>query len=101
MTGNPQLASAFWVFDISWPFYAYYGTDGEVKGYSCRLTLSLMNAEDHKTAEKYTYTNVLEDTIYDWHDGIAEADIPEFYELEELDAAGLAAFDKKVRAYFK
>ena len=96
LTGNPQLASYFWVFDFSWPFHGVYGTDFSVKGYDCAFRLSLVDAKDHHTIAEFSYTNELGNTIYEWHDGIALADIPSTYSLDEEK---LDAFAKKVNEY--
>ena len=98
LTGNPQLASSFWVFDVSFPFYAYYGTQKEVKGYNCKVSLTLINAADHKKAAEFTYTNTLEDTIYDWEDGVAQADLPSVYDMDEKS---LTSFLNKVTKYIQ
>ena len=96
LTGNPQLASSFWVFDVSFPFYAYYGEHKEVKGYNCKVSLTVLNASDHNKAAEFTYTNVLEDTIYDWDDGVAQADLPSVYDMDEKS---LTSFLNKVTKY--
>ncbi len=96
LTGNPQLASSFWVLDVSYPFRGYYGEQGEVKGYNCQLTLTVLNASDHRTVAEFTSLRKLEDTIYDWEDGIAQAEWPDPYEFSERETG---AFLRSVRAY--
>ena len=53
-------------------------------------------AKDHHTIAEFSYTNELGNTIYEWHDGIALADIPSTYSLVEDK---LDAFAKKVNEY--
>lgn len=77
ITGNPQLASSFWVFDLQYPFYALYGREEpHVKGYNCSLTMTSMDAATHSVIATDTRTNKLANTIYEWHNWIAKADIP-------------------------
>ena len=51
---------------------------------------------DHKKAAEFTYTNVLGETIYDWDDGVAQADLPSVYDMDE---ASLTAFLNKITKY--
>ncbi len=78
-TGNPQLASVFLVFDIQYPFYAKYGTEGDVRGFNCTLTLTVQDASTHKSIAKFSASEKLGNTIYSWSDGISHADVPDIY----------------------
>ena len=78
-TGNPDLASSFWVFEITYPFYAWYGSSGrrrEVRGFNCNSSMTVYNAKNHASVAKLTDQSRLARTIYSWHDGIAEASVP-------------------------
>ena len=92
-TGNPNLASAFLVFDITYPFRGYYGSSMEdaVKGYNCKLTMTLTESPAGKAVSELSQTNVLGDTIYEWDNYIAKADAPVLYETE-----GFEGFMKKL-----
>ena len=76
LTGNPQLASSFWIIQLKYPFYARYGSEGEVKGYNCSLTVTVQDAVSHQKIGEISATEQLGDTIYSWNDWIAKADIP-------------------------
>ena len=76
LTGNPQLASSFWIIQLKYPFYARYGTEGEVKGYNCSLTVTVQDAVSHQKIGEISAKEQLEDTIYSWSNWIAKADIP-------------------------
>ena len=78
ITGNPQLASTFWVFDLKFPFYSYYGTNREIKGYHCTVTLTVMGASDHKKIASFSCQSILPDSISKSivNNGIAHANIP-------------------------
>lgn len=91
-TGNPQLASEFWVYDIQYPFYALYGSDGAVKGYNCTATLTVVDAAAKNTLASITGTEILGDTISSWHDWKALADPPALGEN-----AGFESFAGTVR----
>ena len=95
-TGNPQLASSFWVFKVSYPYYARYGTEGEVKGYNCVMTLTVIDAANHKKVAEFSYTSELGDTIFDWENGIAQAELPELYDLDEQE---IETFRNKLQKY--
>ena len=78
-TGNPDLASSFWVFEITYPFYAWYGSSGrrrEVRGFNCNSSMTVYDAKNHQSTAKVNSQSRLARTIYSWHDGIAEADVP-------------------------
>lgn len=96
LTGNPQLASSFWVFDLTYPFYSWYGNK-EVRGFDCLMTLTAQAASTGKAAGKAIGSvqkrNRLPNTIYSWHDWIAEADVPDLQE-----ASGYSAFVGKIRS---
>ena len=95
-TGNPQLASSFWVFKVSYPYYARYGTEGEVKGYNCVMTLTVIDAASHKKVAEFSYTSELGDTIFEWENGIAQAELPELYDLDEQE---IETFRNKLQKY--
>ena len=76
LTGNPQLASSFWIIQLKYPFYARYGTEGEVKGYNCSLTVTVQDAVSHQKIGEISAKEQLGDTIYSWSNWIAKADIP-------------------------
>ena len=85
-TGNPHLASSFWVFDVSYPFYNWYGSNGqkEVKGYDLNLSLKVVDAEGKKTLAEVKYTDRLESSISYWDDGKAWPEFPDVYEIKGL-----------------
>ena len=85
-TGNPQLASEFWVYDIQYPFYALYGSDGAVKGYNCTATLTVVDASAKNTLASVTGTEVLGNTIFSWNDWKALADPPVLEESVGFDS---------------
>lgn len=94
LTGNPNLASSFLVFDLQYPFRGYYGSEQPyVKGYNCTVSLTLTNAKSRSAIASITRTNRLGNTIYSWDDWIAKADIPELYE-----GGDYAGFTEKIRA---
>lgn len=93
LTGNPNLASEFWIVTVKYPFYASYGSSGEVKGYNCTLSLNAMNAASKAAVAALSAKSTLPNTIYSWSNWIAKADIPV---LEE--EAGYEAFAEKLRA---
>ena len=76
LTGNPQLASSFWIIQLKYPFYARYGTEGEVKGYNCSLTVTVQDAVSHQKIGEISAKEQLGGTIYSWSNWIAKADIP-------------------------
>ena len=76
LTGNPQLASSFWIIQLKYPFYAYYGSEAEVKGYNCSLTVTIQDAVTHQKIGEMSATERLGNTIYSWSNWIAKADIP-------------------------
>ena len=77
-TGNPDLASSFWVFEITYPFYAWYGHNNsrEVRGFNCNSAMTVFDATNHRPTSKCNDQSRLPRTIYSWHNGIAEADVP-------------------------
>ncbi len=79
LTGNPQLASSFWIIQIKYPFYASYGYAGGeafVKGYNCSVTVTVQDAVSHQKIGEISATEKLEDTISSWDNYIAKADPP-------------------------
>lgn len=84
-TGNPNLASTFWVFDVSYTFYSWYGNK-EVKGYNLDLSLTIEDASSKKSLAKLKYSEKLGSTIYYWDDGIAKPDFPQIYDITSFDS---------------
>ena len=79
-TGNPNLASSFLVFDLSFSFYALYGSQEDaIKGYHSKLAMSWLESPNAKAIAEMNVMNKLEDRIYRWSDGIAYADPPQLY----------------------
>ena len=79
-TGNPNLASSFLVFDLSFSFYALYGTqEDSIRGYHSKLVMSWLESPNAKAVAEMNVMNKLEDRIYRWSDGIAYADPPKLY----------------------
>ncbi|MGI6726687.1 MAG: hypothetical protein ACOX62_11000 [Christensenellales bacterium] len=94
LTGNPNLASSFLVFDLQYPFRGFYGSEEPyVKGYNCTVSLTLTNAKSRSAIASITRTNRLGNTIYSWNNWIAKADVPELYEGRDY-----AGFAEKIRA---
>lgn len=94
ITGNPNLASSFLVFNLQYPFRGYYGSEEPyVKGYNCTVSLSLTNAKSRSAIASLTRSNRLANTIYSWNNWVAKADVPEFYEGREY-----TAFAEKIRS---
>lgn len=90
-TGNPNLASEFWVFELKYPFYGNYGkSEPYVKGYHCSLSVTVTDAEHNKITSIST-TNRLPDTISTWYNWIAQADVPEIQE-----SGSFASFTRKL-----
>ena len=84
-TGNPHLASTYWIFDVDYEFYSWYG-DKEIKGYNLSMTLTVRDAAGKKDAAQLKYSEKLPSTIYSWYDGISCPDFPDPYEISNLDA---------------
>lgn len=95
-TANPQLASEFWVYDIQYPFYALYGSTGDVKGYNCTATLTVLDAATKQNIATLSGTERLGDTIWSWHDGISLAEPPVLSE-----SAGFTDFAGFVRHWLQ
>lgn len=94
LTGNPDTASQFWLFKFSYPFRGWYGTRSnrkEVRGFNCEISLTVIDAATHRNVAKCSVMNRLPNTIYSWHNGIAEADTPA---LE--DSKGYSSFVTRV-----
>ena len=83
-TGNPHLASAFWVIGNKYSFRGYYGSGQEVKGYNTELSLTAVTADGHKEIASVSVSNQLGNTIYDWSDGIAKADTPDLVDSSKF-----------------
>lgn len=102
-TGNPHLASTFWVFNVSYSFYGWYGSNGqkEIKGYNLNVSLTVKDASNMKELAQFKGSERLGNTIYSWHDGIAAPDIPEPYEVKgfESTVSKLRALVKKERSH--
>ena len=79
ITGNPDLASALWVFDLHYPFYSWYGHNNkkEVRGFNCEVSLTVIDTATHHTTGKLLDRGRLGRTIYSWKNWIAKADIPD------------------------
>ena len=77
LTGNPHLASAFWVVDHTYSFHAYYGEDREVKGYNCSISLVAETAAKKQNIAKISAKETLGNTIYSWSNGVSAADTPD------------------------
>lgn len=86
LTGNPHLASVFWVFDLSYPFYASYGSEGQIKGYNCKTSLTVETAAKKEKIAEISASEELGSTIYSWSDGVAQADVPNFEDADAYDA---------------
>ena len=86
VTGNPDLASSFWEFDLKFVFYSYYGTDSSVRGFHTDGSLAVIDAS-HKTVAKLSARSVLPDRIGRWSNGIAYADPPRLQDQAGYDAA--------------
>ncbi len=86
LTGNPHLASEFWVFDVRYPFYALYGEKGEVKGYNCTLTFTALQGDSRREILKATAKNQLDNVISSWSDWIAKADVPVLTDLNNWES---------------
>ena len=78
LTGNPYLASTFWVFSLDYPFYSWYGENNskEVKGYNVNISLTVTDAPSKKTIAQIKKSSKLPKTIYRWSNGIAKPDVP-------------------------
>ena len=94
LTGNPQLASSFLVVEVTWPVRGQY--EGGITGYNCKVSLSLVNAADHKAAAQLEYTEILPNRISRWHDGIAEPDFPNWYGIDEGKREGFLSSVRKL-----
>jgi len=93
MTGNPNLASVFLVMEMRYPFYANYGDPGDfVKGYNCTVSLTAQDSAGKKMGT-VSGRNSLGRVIYEWHNWIAQADIPQLTQLN-----GWSALVKKTGA---
>ena len=92
-TGNPDTASSFWLFDLRYPFYAWYGHNNikEVRGFNCSISMTVFDAATHKTTAKLASANRLGRKIDTWHNWIANADVPDL-----ADKNGFASFVSKV-----
>ena len=81
LTGNPHLASMFWVFDLKYPYYGRYGSDGDIKGYHCEASLTAVTADKKEVIAQVSGAEKLGDTISSWDNWIAKADMPALDEL--------------------
>ena len=93
ITGNPDLASSFWIFDLHYPFYSWYGhrNKKEVRGFNCDVSLTVIDAATHQTTAKLADRGRLGRTISSWSNGIAKANIPDLPR-----SAGYDSFISKV-----
>ena len=87
-TGNPDTASSFWVFDLHYPFQAWYGRNNvrEVRGFGCDVSMNVIDAATHRSTAKVSASGRLGRYIDTWHDGIAEADAPYLSESRGFDS---------------
>ena len=80
ITANPNLASYFWVFQMDYPFYSWYGTRSnprQVRAFNCVVSLSVLKAKTHKAISSVNKRNNLPNRISWWNDdNTAQADIP-------------------------
>ena len=93
-TGNPDIASSFWVFSQKYPFRGWYGQNNikEVRGFNSEASLTVIDAATHQTTAKITKSNKLPNTIDWWHNGISYADTAYL-----IDNQGFESFASKVR----
>ena len=92
-TGNPDIASSFWVFSQKYPFRGWYGHNNqkEVRGFNSETSLTVIDAATHQTTARISESNRLPNSIDTWHNGIAVADT---YYLEYNN--GFESFASKV-----
>lgn len=83
LTGNPQLASEFWIIDIQYPYRGAYGSDAKVKGYNLSVTVTAQGAKDHKKIAEMAHKEILPDRISKWSNWIAKADMPNIYSSDK------------------
>ena len=95
LTGNPHLASSFWVFSLNYPFRGWYGYNNqkEVKGYNLNMSLTIVDAATKKTIGEVKKSIRLPNRISSWRNGIAKPDAPDLSEEK-----GYAAFANKAAA---
>ncbi len=93
-TGNPDIASSFWVLSERYPFRGWYGKNNrkEVRGFNSEASLTVIDAQTHQVTAKITQSNKLPNTIDWWHDGISYPDYPYL-----IDNKGFETFAAKVR----
>ena len=82
LTGNPNLASAFWVFDLTYSLRGYYGSEGDIKGYNTQVSLTVETADGKKKIASISDSAQLGNTIYSWSNYIAKAPVPDLSEME-------------------
>ena len=99
LTGNPHLASTFWVFNLNYPFYAWYGQK-EVRGFNLKISLTVVDAATKKTIAEIKKTETLPNRISRWSNWIAKPDVPDLTEEKGYDAfvQKVAAALRKERA---
>ena len=99
LTGNPNLAASFWIFDLSFPFYSVYTNRADrsdsYKGYNCVASLSVMPAGGKKAAAEIKQKNTLPRTLgtYYLYNGAFKADTPVLSQTSSYQS-----FTGKVRA---
>ena len=74
-TGNPNLASEFWVYDQRYPLHGYYGEDGRIKGYDVEAYLTILKANTREVIDEWSNKATLGDSVYGEYE-IATADFP-------------------------
>ena len=99
-TGNPQLASSLWIIEIRYPLRGRYGEDGKIKGYNISLTLSVLDTKTHKQTAELKHTEVLPNTIWEWDNWIAKAELPGIYNSDDY-MAKFRKWAKTVRPLLK
>ena len=91
-TGNPNLASQYWIADLQYTSCGWYGNN-EVEGFDCELSLKVVDAATKQTIATLSAKSTLGSTIYSWYDGVAEAELPDLRE-----AADYSAFVRIIKA---
>ena len=91
LTGNPQLASEFWIVEIRYVYHGEYGGqdwDRFIKGYDCAVSVTAQNAADHKKIAELSWTEVLPEWISGWNreNWTAQAKIPDVDDSEDFRA---------------
>ena len=99
-TGNPQLASSLWIIEIRYSLRGRYGDEGKIKGYNISLTLSVLDTKTHKQTAELKHTEILPNTIWEWDNWIAKAELPGIYNSDDY-MAKFQKWAKTVRPLLK